>query len=101
MLQRPPKMSEYSVIHVEYVTPGGVLTRKFADGAATMRICLGHIYHPDDGLLIEMDDFYEPVPWENLEAKEDAIQSALSRMDIMAEQKADLVKHIKSTPHYE
>lgn len=94
-------MSEYGVIQVQYVTPGGVLTRKFADGAATMRICLGQVYHPDDGLLVEMDDFCEPVPWENLAAKEEAIKSVLARSDFTADQKADLVKHIKSTPHYE
>ena len=94
-------MSEWPEITVAYVTPGGVLSRNYSDGAATMRICLGHVYHPDDGLLVEMNDFQEPVPWENAAAKAKAIGSLERRADFTDSQKAELIKHIKSTPHYE
>jgi len=90
-----------SSLSIEYTTPGGTATRTFSDGAATMRVCLGHIHHADDGLLAEMDLGREPIPWESPSTRQAAIEAVGRRGDLDPELRDRLVRHIRRTPYYE
>lgn len=92
-------------ITVTYVSPGGVACRPFAEGYLTMRVCLGHIHHPDDGLEAEMEYGREPVPWISAATRNDAI-AELRRRAKKAEgdnrsKLIRLLEHVRQTPYYE
>jgi hypothetical protein len=88
-------------IVTEYTTPGGIATRVFSDGGATMRVCLGQIRNRDDGLLAEMDSGGDPVPWESLAVKREAIEAVQRRGDLDPAVRDRLTRHIRRTPYYE
>lgn len=92
-------MSSMTII-TEYTTPGGLATRTFSDGAATMRVCLGHIDNADDGLIAEMDSGREAMPWANLETKLAAIATIMRRTDLADDLRERLIQHIRRTPYF-
>lgn len=69
-----------STVSVEIVTPGGVAVRRFADGAAAVRIAVGVLDHPEHGLLAEMERPGEPPPFETEELQRRALDF-VARMD--------------------
>ncbi|MFZ5962008.1 hypothetical protein ACOXXX_03575 [Thalassococcus sp. BH17M4-6] len=88
--------------YVTLISPGGVLTRAFADGThALMRTCAGYLHSQDDGLLVEMAERREPVPWESAAVRDEAIRSIRARMDLEDGERADLIAWIEGTPYYE
>lgn len=86
---------------MELITPGGVLTRQFADGAATMRVCLGLLDQSDDGLLLEMRQDRDPVPWESRRARDEALDAIARRGDLTDDEREGLLRHVRRTPYYE
>ncbi len=84
-----------------FVRPGGVATKTFADGAETMRICLGYLHDPDDGVIAEMHAKHDPVPWQSAKIRDEAIWSVEMRGDLGEETRARLLAWIKDTPYYE
>lgn len=89
-------------MYVTLVSPGGVLTKAFADGShALMRTCAGYLHSQDDGLLIEMAERREPVPWESAAVRDEAIQSIRARQDLEDRERTNLIAWIEGTPYYE
>lgn len=92
-------------ITVTYVSPGGVACRPFAEGYLTMRVCLGHVYHVEDGLEAEVALGCEPVPWASHKVREEAIAELRRRASgAEGEDRPTLVRlleHVKRTPYYE
>ncbi len=87
--------------HVTLVSPGGVLTKPFADGShLTMRVTLGYLFG-EEGVLTEMRERREPVPWENEEARDTALASIRTRIDIEDDVRADLLEWVGASPFYE
>ena len=87
--------------HVTLVSPGGVLTKPFADGShLTMRVTLGHLFG-EEGVLTEMQERREPVPWENERVRDEALESIQSRIDIEDDVRADLLEWVAASPYYE
>lgn len=93
-------MTEHSS-QITFVRPGGVATQTFADGAETMRICLGYLHDPDDGVLAEMKAEHDPVPWQSAQVRDDAIIAIETRGDLDDETRARLLKWIAETPYFE
>lgn len=83
------------------VRPGGVATKTFADGAETMRICLGYLHDPDDGILAEMKAEHDPVPWQSAKVRDEAILAVEARGDLDDETRARLLEWIAATPYFE
>tara|TARA_R110002074_G_scaffold49179_4_gene125539 strand:+ start:693 stop:968 length:276 start_codon:yes stop_codon:yes gene_type:complete len=86
---------------ITLVRPGGVATKTFADGAETMRICLGYLHDPDDGILAEMKAEHDPVPWQSAEVRDEAILAVEARGDLDDETRARLLEWIAATPYFE
>lgn len=87
--------------HVTLVSPGGVLTKPFADGShLTMRVTLGYLFG-EEGVLTEMREGREPVPWENKRVRDEAMASIQSRIDIEDDVRADLLEWVGASPYYE
>lgn len=87
--------------HVTLVSPGGVLTRPFADGThLTMRVTLGYLFG-EEGVLTEMRERREPVPWENVRVRDEALDSIRSRIDIEDDLRAGLLEWVAGSPYYE
>lgn len=89
---------------VEFTSPGGLAVRAFADGAALVRVCAGHL-DAEDGLLAEARSGAEPAPWASRRAREEAI-SELRRRARKAEggERSGLVQaleHVRRTPFFE
>lgn len=93
-------MTEHSS-QITFVRPGGVVTQTFADGAATMRICLGYLHDPDDGVLAEMKAKHDPVPWQSAQVRDDATMAVEIRADLDDETRAALLEWIAATPYFE
>ncbi|MBI1495195.1 hypothetical protein [Halocynthiibacter styelae] len=93
-------MTEHSS-QITFVRPGGVATQAFADGAATMRICLGYLHDPDDGVLAEMKAKHDPVPWQSAQVRDDAIMAVETRADLNHDTRARLLEWIAATPYFE
>lgn len=93
-------MTEHSS-QITFVRPGGVATQIFADGAETMRICLGYLHDPDDGLLAEMNAKHDPVPWQSAQVRGDAMMAIEMRADLSEETRATLLEWIAVTPYFE
>lgn len=89
-----------STIVIVLVTPGGVGTRWFADGAADMRVTMGHVEHPD-GLLAEARSSREPTPWESRATRDEALERIAARKDLSDEERALLLAHVRRTPRYD
>lgn len=90
---------------VIYVSPGGIAVKPFADGYATMRVCLGHVDHAEDGLAAEVAQGLEPVPWQSEAVRGEAIEG-LRRWARKSEGEersalARLIEHVMRTPYYE
>ncbi len=83
------------------VRPGGVATKNFADGSATMRLCLGYLHDPDDGLLAEMKAQHDPVPWQSCEVRDEAMNAVEARGDLDDETRQALLDWIAGTPYFE
>ena len=94
-------MAEDPYLTVMLVTPGGVVTRPFADGHLTMRTCVGHIHDREDGLIAELEAGREPVPWESVEVRDDAIFAVETRLDVDDPLRERLLEHVRATPYYE
>lgn len=90
-----------SGVTIELTTPGGVLTRRFSDGAATMRICVGHLDAERDGLLVEMRAGHEPVPWAGRESRAEALESIRTRKGLTDDDRERLLRHVARTAYYE
>ncbi len=86
---------------INLVRPGGVATVAFADGGETMRICLGYLHDPDDGLLAEMTANRDPVPWQSAKVRDEAIGAVERRRDLDDETRTQLVEWIVATPYFE
>lgn len=87
--------------HVTLVSPGGVLTRPFADGThLTMRVTLGYLFG-EEGVLTEMRKRREPVPWENERVRDEALESIRTRIDLEDDVRADLLQWVGASPYYE
>ncbi|MEM6693521.1 MAG: hypothetical protein AAF626_02520 [Pseudomonadota bacterium] len=87
--------------NVTLVSPGGVLTRAFADGThLTMRVTLGYLVG-DEGVLTEMRERREPVPWENERVRDEALEAIRTRMDVEDDVRADLLEWVGASPYYE
>jgi len=93
-------MTEYSS-QITFVRPGGVATKVFADGAVTMRVCLGYLHDPDDGVLAEMNARHEPVPWQSAGVRDEAIGAVERRIDLDDETRFRLLEWITATPYFE
>lgn len=94
-------MIDASDVRVTLVRPGGVATKTFADGAATMRLCLGYLHDPDDGLLAEMQAKHDPVPWASKAVRDEASQAVETRSDLKVETRSQLLDWIATTPYFE
>ncbi|WP_227288014.1 hypothetical protein [Boseongicola sp. H5] len=88
-------------VHVTIVKAGGVATVKFADGYETMRVALGYLESPADGLIAEMDEGREPVPWQSAQVRDEATFSVETRLDLDDETRARLLEWIAATPYFE
>lgn len=87
--------------HVTLVSPGGVLTKPFADGThLTMRVTLGYLFG-EEGVLTEMRERREPVPWESAGIRDEALESIRTRIDVEDDVRADLLVWVEGTPFYE
>lgn len=87
--------------HVTLVSPGGVLMKPFADGShLTMRVTLGYLFG-EEGVLTEMRERREPVPWENERVRGEALESIRTRIDLEEDVRADLLEWIGASPFYE
>lgn len=87
--------------HVTLVSPGGVLTKPFADGThLTMRVTLGYLFG-EEGVLTEMRERREPVPWENQRVRDEALEAIRTRIDVEDDVRADLLSWVEGTPFYE
>lgn len=87
--------------HVTLVSPGGVLTRPFADGShLTMRVTLGFLFG-EEGVLTEMQERREPVPWENERVRDEALETIRSRIDLEEDVRSDLLEWVGASPYYE
>jgi len=86
---------------ITFVRPGGVATRIFADGAETMRICLGYLHDPDDGVLAEMKAKHDPVPWQSAQVRDESMRAVGARADLDDETQAQLLEWIAATPYFE
>ena len=99
---RPP---DPEGITVTYVSPGGVACRPFADGYLTMRVCLGHIQHGEDGLQTEVARRRDPVPWASKKVRKEAIAELGRRVEgAEGVDQAGLVRlleHVRRTPYYD
>lgn len=93
-------MTEHSS-QITFVRPGGVATQTFADGAATMRICLGYLHDPDDGVLAEMKAKHDPVPWQSAKVRDEALWAVERRQDLDEKTRARLLEWIAATPYFE
>lgn len=93
-------MTEHSS-QITFVRPGGVATQTFADGAATMRICLGYLHDPDDGVLAEIKAGHDPVPWQSAKVRDEAIEAVEVRRDLDDEVRFQLLEWIEATPYFE
>lgn len=88
-------------VHVTIVRAGGVATVKFADGYETMRVALGYLHDPADGLVAEMDAGREPVPWQSARVRDEATFSVETRLDLDDETRGRLLEWIAATPYFE
>ena len=88
-------------VHVTIVRAGGVATVKFADGYETMRVALGYLHDPGDGLVVEMDEGREPVPWQSARVRDEAAFSVETRLDLDDETRERLLEWIAATPYFE
>lgn len=88
-------------VRVTLVRPGGVSVQTFADGAACMRICLGYLHDPDDGLLAEMKAEQDPVPWASAGLRDEAAQAVSVRADLKDDVRGQLLAWIAATPYFE
>ena len=93
-------MTEGPFTTVMFISPGGVVTRPFADGHATMRSCLGHL-EADDGVLKEMTARSEPIPWESEKIRDNAVRSIERRGDLAEDVRAELLEWVSASPYYE
>jgi hypothetical protein len=94
-------MTDWPEIQICCVLPSGVATLPFEGGTITCRVTLGHINAPDTGLLDEIQTKAEPVPWRNVETRDEAISTIKIRGDIDEEMRAKLLAHIRQTAWYE
>ena len=96
-----PEIPSNAEFHICYTSPGGITLRPFADGYLLMRVTLGHIDHAEDGLLAEMKEDREPIPWASQSVREEALGNIKASNRLDAEIRDRLVSHILSTPHYD
>ena len=94
-------MTDWPEIQICCVLPSGVATLPFEGGTITCRVTLGHINAPDTGILDEIQTKAEPVPWRNVETRDEAISMIKLRGDIDEEMRAKLLAHIHNTAWYE
>ncbi len=103
-MSMPDEWADHTVA-VVYVSPGGVAVKPFAEGYATMRVCLGHVDHAEGGLMAEMSRGLEPVPWQNEAVRDEAIEDLRRRArKAEGERRSELVRliqHVMRTPYYE
>ncbi|WP_299955391.1 hypothetical protein [uncultured Roseobacter sp.] len=90
-----------SAVHVTIVNAGGVATVKFADGYETMRVALGYLESSADGLIAEIDEGREPVPWQSAQVRDEAMEAVERRQDLDGKTRARLLEWIAATPYFE
>jgi len=100
--QPPPAPGGITVI---YTSPGGIAVRLYADGYLTMRVCLGHVGHAEDGLMTEVVQKREPVPWKDHTVRDNAMVELRRRArKADGDDRSALVKvleHVRFTPYYD
>jgi len=94
-------MTDATEVRVTLVRPGGVATKTFADGSAAMRVCLGYLHDPDDGVLAEMKAKYDPVPWASKAVRDEALQAVSVRADLKSDIRDQLLAWIAATSYFE
>jgi hypothetical protein len=99
-------------IEVEFTSPGGVVLKRFSDPSAPtgwsylpMRVCVGQVEDPHDGLIVEMRSGRPPAeraPWESAAVRAQAADDLRTASSWLAPSlRAQLLAHIASTPWYE
>lgn len=105
-----------------YTYPGGVVSLATTGGRFLVRCGVEWLWCPVTGLLAELDrvagltvqagpDDYasafqlvrgrEPVPWRSRELRDAAVADLGMRTDLDPRLRDDLVRHVRSSPHYE
>lgn len=83
-----------------YVTAGGVATIPVQGGHVTCRVTLGHM-PADDGLLSELEEGAECLPWASKAAKMEAMDAIRNRDSLAATTKERLLAHLAKAPFFE
>ncbi len=84
---------------IQYVLPGGVANKVFADGAALVRVTLGWITTAE-GVLTEMQEGQDRIPWTHLAARNTAVEAIKAGRFMSDDDKAKLVAYVEATPYY-
>ncbi|MEM1380753.1 MAG: hypothetical protein AAGH41_09020 [Pseudomonadota bacterium] len=86
-------------VTVELVSPSGVVLRRFADGPMLVRIAVGQLDHPDQGLLVEMTRPGEPPPFESAELQQQALASVERMQGLEADERRRMRQWIEYAGH--
>lgn len=84
---------------IQYVLPGGVANKVFADGATLVRVTLGWITTAE-GVLTEMQEGKDRVPWAHLAARNTAVEAIKADRFMGEDAKAELIGYLEATPYY-
>ena len=90
-----------NVVQVTVVRPGGTATVKFAEGYETMRVAVGYLHDPNDGLIAEMQAGRDATPWASRAVRDDAAWSIELRGDLDDATRGHLLDWIASTAYFE
>ncbi len=93
-------MAEVLKIITSYVTPGGVAMLPVQGGHVTCRVTLGHM-PAEDGLLSELADGADRLPWSSKKAKVEAMDSIRARASLDDATRAKLLTHLAAASFFE
>ena len=82
-----------------YVMPSGVCVSPLKKGYKTVRVCKGILENAETGLIAEMDKGKDPVPWESMAVRDEALRELKALKSIKIDLKQRLIRHILAT-HY-
>ena len=88
-------------IQVTVVMPGGTATVSYADGRETMRVCLGYLHAPDDGLIAEMREGRPKTPWASAELRDETLWAVEMVDDLEDAERRRLMQWVRETPYFE
>lgn len=93
-------MADVVKIITSYVTAGGVATLPVQGGHVTCRVTLGYLA-ADDGLLSELDDGADHLPWASKKAKAEATDAIRNRENLDEGTRAKLLTHLANASFFE